>query len=103
MGPAWEIYYDEFHRLAERVPGQQFGRDEAYATAAHAAYRLTADRLTAEGWTDDRTLHLVRGLNEATKGWIEGDGASWDGLRRRLADMAGAAGEPREGGGTRAG
>jgi len=88
MSTAWEIYFAEFQRRAARVPGQKFGREEAFAEAAHDAYVYTADRLTAEGWDDDRTLHLVRGLNQAAGEWIERDGASWEALRERLAAMA---------------
>jgi hypothetical protein len=95
MVEAWELYFDEFQRLARHVPAQQFGRGDAFAVAAHAAYRHTADRLTAEGWDDERTLHLVRGLNEAARVWIERDGISWDGLRRRLSEIAASAGPAR--------
>jgi len=94
MDSPWHIYFDEFRRHAGRVPEQQFGRDEAFATAAHAAYRHTADRLTAEGWNDERTLRLVRGLNEAAKTWIERDGESWSELRAGLERMAAAAEQP---------
>lgn len=94
MQAAWEIYYEEFRRLAAVVPEQQFGRGEAFAEAAHQAYRHTADLLTTEGWDDERTLHLVRGLNEAAKQWIDRDGSSWEELRSGLARIAAQAERP---------
>lgn len=85
MSQAWELYLDNFRSRAERVADQQFGRSDAYAEAAHDAYQATADHLTRqEGWGDDRTLNVMRGLNQATQQWIERDGGSWDDLRVRL-------------------
>lgn len=85
MNQAWQRYLDNFRIRAERVAEQQFGRGDAYAVAAHDAYQATADHLTREeGWSDDRTLHVMRGLNQATQQWIERDGGSWDDLRDRL-------------------
>lgn len=105
MNEAWVLYFDNFRARAARVADQQFGRGEAYAEAAHDAYQSTADHLTrAEGWTDDRTLNVMRGLNQATQQWIEKDGGSWDDLRARLEGAwrdltAGEASPPRHRGG----
>ena len=85
MSQAWQRYFDNFRIRAERVPEQHFGRGDAYAEAAHDAYRATADHLTREeGWSDDRTLNVMRALNQATQNWIQRDDGSWDDLHGRL-------------------
>jgi hypothetical protein len=82
---AWQVYFDSFQQRAGRVAEQQFGRAGAYAEAAHDAYRTTADLLTREhGWSDDRTLNVMRGLNHAAGLWIAQDNGSWEDLRTRL-------------------
>lgn len=86
---AWRIYYDEFVQRADRVRQQPFERDQAFAEAAHEAYRRASDQLTREhGWEEDRALFLMRGLNAATKLWIGTDGESFDGLKQRLRGIA---------------
>ena len=85
MTEPWQIYFDEFQRRAGGVGDQQFERGAAYAEAAHDAYQRTADLLVREhDWSDDRTLFVMRGLNAATKQWIDRDGGSLDELRARL-------------------
>lgn len=85
MQDAWELYYEEVHRRTARVPEQHFDRARAFAEAAHEAYRIVANRLSAEGeWSDDRTLHVMHGLNAAMKQWIDCGECSWDDLRARL-------------------
>lgn len=82
---AWQVFFDNFQERARRVADQQFGRADAYAEAAHEAYRTTADHLTREhGWSDDRTLNVMRGLNHAASQWIAQDNGSWEDLRVRL-------------------
>ena len=82
----WEIYYDELRR---RAGGERrFGQAEAVAEAAHGAYRATADRLTADGWPDERVLVLTHAFGETVREWIgRGDG-DWEGLRERLRERA---------------
>lgn len=87
--PAWQIYYEEFHRLAARVPDQRFGRDDAFAEAAHLAYRTTADHLTRhEQWDDDRTLVVTRAFGQTVKEWIARGRFEWDDLREQLIRQA---------------
>ena len=85
MPEVWERFYDEIHRRAERVPEQHFDRSRAFAEAAHEAYRSVADGMSAEGESDDHTLHVMHHLNTAVKSWIECDSCSWENLRERLA------------------
>lgn len=85
MPEAWELYYDEVHRRAARVPEQHFDRSRAFAEAAHDAYQNVADRLSREAqWTDDHTLHVMHALNAAMKQWIDCGDCDWEDLRRRL-------------------
>jgi hypothetical protein len=85
MPDAWELYYDEFHQRAARVPEQHFDRERAFAEAAHEAYQRVADRLSSEAqWSDDRTLHVMHALNAAMKQWIDAGQHSWEDLRTRL-------------------
>ena len=82
--PAWEVYYDELRRRAEREP--KFGREEAMAEAAHEAYRATADHLTRTGWPDDRALVVTHAFGETVKAWMRSPGPErdWEALRERL-------------------
>lgn len=87
--PAWQIYYDEFHRLAARVPDQRFGREDAFAEAAHRAYRTTADHLSRqEHWDDDRTLVMTHAFGQTVKEWIGRGHFDWDDLREQLIRQA---------------
>ena len=82
---AAQIYFDEFRRHAARVPEQRFGRDEAFAEAAHRAYRTTADHLSRhEHWDDDRTLLVTHAFGQTVKEWIGRGGNDWEDLRDRL-------------------
>lgn len=83
----WQIYFEEFQRRADGVAERTFERRDAYAEAAHDAYQRTADLLVREQqWSDDRTLHVMRGFNAAAKQWIDRDDGSWEALRDRLRD-----------------
>ena len=83
--PPWQIYYDEFHRLAADVPRHMFDRERAFAEAAHEAYRATANHLsTDENWDDDRTLVLTHAFGQTVKQWIEAGNHDFAELRDRL-------------------
>lgn len=89
---AWQIYLDEFRRRGEKAHGQRFGRQELLTEAAHDAYQATADQLTRDhGWSDDRTLVVMRGLNDAVRRWLDMGGMEWDALgealQRREAEL----------------
>jgi len=82
---AWEMYFDELRRRADGAERQAFGRHDRIAEAAHEAYRTVADRLTSQhGWSDERTLVVMRGLNGAVKDWLDSDTTDWDRLGREL-------------------
>jgi hypothetical protein len=83
--PAWQIYYDAFHRRAARIPEQRFGRDEAFARAAHEAYRTTANHLTRDqAWDDDRVLVLTHAFGKTVQDWIARGTCDWSVLRDEL-------------------
>lgn len=82
---AWEIYFEEFQRRGGAADAHRFARAEPLAEAAHDAYRAAADRLTGEyGWTDERTLIVMRGLNDAARRWLTTGSTNWDELRAEL-------------------
>lgn len=84
---AWQVYLEEFRRRGERAAEQRFGRDELLNEAAHDAYQTAADRMVREfGWSDEHTLVVMRGLNEAVKGWIQRGARDWDGLEESLRE-----------------
>jgi hypothetical protein len=81
----WQIYFDEFERRAARVPDQLFERDEAFSSAAHDAYRATADHLSREErWEDGRTLVVTHAFGQTVKEWIGRGEYDWEALRERL-------------------
>jgi hypothetical protein len=83
MMDAWEIYLEEFRTRGARAHGQRFGRQEGLTEAAHDAYQAAADRMTREhGWSDDHTLVVMRGLNDAVRGWLHAGAGDWDELGR---------------------
>jgi hypothetical protein len=79
---AWEVYFDELRRRAEREP--RFEREDAIAEAAHEAYRWTADHMTRAGWPDDRTLVVTHAFGETVKAWLARPDRDWDALRDEL-------------------
>jgi hypothetical protein len=82
---AWQVYLDEFRRRGERAHAQQFSRQELLTEAAHDAYQAAADRMTGEfGWSDEHTLVVMRGLNEAVRTWLARGGGAWDELSREM-------------------
>jgi hypothetical protein len=82
---AWHVYLEEFRRRGERAHAQQFSRQELLTEAAHDAYQAAADRMTSEfGWSDEHTLVVMRGLNEAVRAWLARGSAEWDELASEL-------------------
>jgi hypothetical protein len=84
---AWQVYLDEFRRRGERAAEQRFSRDQLLAEAAHDAYQTAADRMVREhGWSDEHTLVVMRGLNDAVKSWLQRGSTDWDALGQSLRD-----------------
>jgi hypothetical protein len=82
---AWQVYLDEFRQRGERANAQQFSRQELLTEAAHDAYQAAADRMTRDlGWSDEHTLVVMRGLNEAVRGWLARGSTDWDELGREM-------------------
>jgi hypothetical protein len=82
---AWQVYLDEFRQRGERASAQQFSRQELLTEAAHDAYQAAADRMTRDlGWSDEHTLVVMRGLNEAVRSWLARGSTDWDELGREL-------------------
>lgn len=79
---AWQVYFDELRRRGGRQP--RFGREQALAEAAHAAYRATADHLTRAGVPDERALVVTHAFGETVKEWLARGGQDWEALRERL-------------------
>jgi hypothetical protein len=85
MMNAWEVYLEEFRARGARAHGQRFSREEGLTEAAHDAYQAAADRMTREhGWSDEHTLVVMRGLNDAVRGWLDAGAADWDELGTEL-------------------
>jgi hypothetical protein len=90
---AWRVYLEEFRQRGERAASQQFGREQLLGEAAHDAYQAAADLMVSEhGWSDERTLVVMRGLNEAVRGWVQRGARDWDeleaALREKEADLS---------------
>jgi hypothetical protein len=82
---AWQVYLDEFRQRGSRAADQRFGRDQLLAEAAHDAYQAAADRMTNEhGWSDEHTLVVMRGLNDAVRSWMKSGSTDWDALGEAL-------------------
>jgi hypothetical protein len=82
---ASRIYMQEFRARAERAYRQRFGRQALLTDAAHEAYRVATDRLTAEfGWDDEKALVVMRGLNSGVQGWLALGAVDLDSLEREL-------------------
>ena len=79
------VYLQEFRARAEEADVRRFGRQELLTEAAHDAYQAASDRLTRDyGWRDEHTLVVMRGLNDAVRGWLDTGGAGWDELEAEL-------------------
>jgi hypothetical protein len=82
---AWQIYLDEFRTRGSRAGDQRSIRQEVLGEAAHDAYQAAADRMVREhGWSDEHTLVVMRGLNDAVKTWLRDGGTDWDSLATEL-------------------
>ncbi len=84
MAEPWRIYLDALQLERGDVAAQAWARDEVLRRRAHDAYRATADALTSEGWDAEKVLTLTRAFGQDVSAWLQGGGADYDDLRRRL-------------------
>lgn len=80
----WKQYYDDFRTRSERIPPDAFERRSLLYEAAHDAYEKTTNRLTADGWEQERALMIGRLFGSVVKEWVDRDGQAFERLETEL-------------------
>ena len=80
----WRPYFDEFRKVAVRVPADAFDRAGLLSEAAHDVYQATTDRLTASGVDEEHALVLGRMFGMVVKEWLNNGDADVERLEQDL-------------------
>ena len=80
----WRPYFDEFRKVAGRVPPDAFDRAGLLYEAAHDVYQTTTDRLTASGVDAEHALVIGRMFGTVVKEWLDNGDAGLERLERDL-------------------
>jgi hypothetical protein len=80
----WRPYYDEFRKVAGRVPPDAFDRASLLYEAAHDVYQNTTDRLTASGMDEEHALVIGRMFGAVVKEWLDNGDADVERLEQDL-------------------
>ena len=82
----WRPYFEEFRKVAVRVPPDTFDRAGLLYEAAHDVYQTTTDRLTASGVDGERALVIGRMFGMVVKEWLNNGDADVARLEQDLRE-----------------